>query len=55
MMWQFTPSDADTARSIKHLYAAFVATWVIHIGYIFFLLRKGKRLRQEAEELKRGR
>lgn len=55
MMWQWTPSDSDTARSIKHLYAAFFATWIIHIGYIVFLIRKGKKLRDEADELKRGR
>jgi CcmD family protein len=38
---------------MKYLYAAYVATWVIHISYLIYLSRKAARLRREAEELRR--
>lgn len=38
---------------IKYMWAAYIATWVIHIGYLLYLSARARRLRQEAEELKR--
>jgi CcmD family protein len=38
---------------MSYLYAAYVATWVIHIGYLGTLVRRYARLRTEIEELKR--
>jgi len=38
---------------MSYLYAAYIITWVIHIGYIGTLVRRYKRLRQEMEDLKR--
>lgn len=35
------------------LYAAYAATWIIHIAYLSTLLRRYSRLRKEIEELKR--
>ena len=34
-----------------NLLIAYVATWVIHIGYLLFLAAKAKKLREEAREL----
>jgi CcmD family protein len=45
------PSTADTHRSIMHLYAAYVATWLIIGGYVVYLWRKGANLRKEMDEL----
>lgn len=39
---------------IKYMWAAYIATWVIHIGYLLYLSARAKRIRQEAEELKRS-
>ncbi len=39
---------------IKYMWAAYIATWVIHIGYLLYLSARTKRIRQEAEELKRS-
>ena len=36
-----------------YLLAAYVATWVIHIGYLTTLVTRYSRLRREIEELKR--
>lgn len=36
-----------------YLAAAFLVTWGIHVGYLLFLTAKAKRLKDEAEELKR--
>lgn len=38
---------------IKYMWAAYIATWVIHIGYLLYLTVRAKRIRQEAEDLKR--
>jgi len=35
------------------LYAAYIATWVIHIGYLSTLVRRYSRLKQEIKELER--
>jgi CcmD family protein len=37
---------------MTYLYAAYVATWAIHIAYLGTLLRRYTRLRSEIEELK---
>ena len=38
---------------MTYLYAAYIATWAIHIAYIVHLSRRYKRLRSEIQELKR--
>jgi CcmD family protein len=38
---------------MSYLYAAYIATWVIHIGYLGTLARRYARLRAEIEDLKR--
>ena len=35
------------------LYAAYAATWIIHITYLSTLVRRYKRLRREIEELQK--
>ncbi len=39
---------------IKYLWAAYIATWAIHIGYLLYLSARAKRIRQEAEELNKS-
>jgi CcmD family protein len=34
------------------LYAAYAATWMIHVGYLITLVRRYSRLKSEIEELK---
>jgi CcmD family protein len=41
--------------SVKFLYAAYIATWVIHGTYIGSLVRRYSRLRRRREELDRGK
>ena len=36
---------------MNFLYAAYAATWIIHIGYLAFLLRRYARLRNKIQEL----
>jgi hypothetical protein len=36
---------------MTYLYAAYIATWAIHIGYFTILLRRYTRLRNEIAEL----
>ena len=38
---------------MNFLYAAYTATWVIHIMYLGILVQRYRRLRSEIEELKR--
>ena len=38
---------------MNYLYAAYVATWAIHIAYLGTLLRRYTRLRNEIAEFKR--
>ena len=38
---------------MSYLYAAYAATWIIHIFYLSTLLTRAKRVRKEADELKR--
>jgi len=39
-------------NSIKFLYAAYIATWTIHVLYIGSLVRRYRRLRQQKKDLK---
>lgn len=41
----------NSASSIKFLYAAYTATWLIHAVYIGSLVRRYSRLRQQKKEL----
>lgn len=38
-------------KSIRYLYAAYVATWVIHASYLGSLIRRYERLRQRLKEI----
>jgi hypothetical protein len=38
---------------MKFLYAAYVATWLIHIGYLGTVVARYQRLRREIEEVNR--
>jgi CcmD family protein len=38
-------------NSIKFLFAAYIATWVIHSFYLATLVRRFSRLRKELKEL----
>ena len=40
-------------NSIKYLYAAYIATWLIHAVYIGTLARRYARLRQEMKEVRK--
>ena len=37
---------------LRHLYLAYIATWVIHGAYLAFLAAKRTRLKHELERLK---
>jgi hypothetical protein len=39
---------------MNFLYAAYTATWVIHITYLGILLRRYQRLQREIEALKKA-
>jgi CcmD family protein len=41
----------NSAGSIKFLYAAYIATWTIHVLYIGRLVRRYSRLRKQMREL----
>lgn len=36
---------------MSFLYAAYAATWIIHISYLAYLLRRYTRLRNEIQKL----
>jgi hypothetical protein len=38
---------------MKFLYAAYAATWIIHITYLGILVRRYSRLRGEIQDLQR--
>jgi CcmD family protein len=44
----------NSAGSIKFLYAAYTATWVIHVAYIVSLVRRFGKLREQRKELGKG-
>ena len=37
---------------MTYLYAAYAATWIIHITYLTILARRYSRLRKEIQEMK---
>ena len=37
---------------MSYLYAAYIATWAIHIAYLAILVRRYTRLRKEIDELR---
>jgi CcmD family protein len=39
---------------MNFLYAAYAATWLIHVAYVASLIRRYKQLRKEMEELKKN-
>jgi len=39
---------------MNFLYAAYAATWIIHICYLVILLVGYRRVRKQIEELRRG-
>jgi CcmD family protein len=42
-------------NAVKFLFAAYVATWAIHLFYIGTLVRRFNRLRQQLRELGKGK
>jgi CcmD family protein len=38
---------------MKFLYAAYIVTWLVHLGYFARLARGYKRVREEIKELER--
>lgn len=42
-------------NSIHYLVAAYVITWALHSGYIFYLSSRARRLREEVKELDSAR
>ena len=42
-------------NAIKFLFAAYIATWVIHAFYIGTLVSRFSRLRQQLRELEKGK
>jgi CcmD family protein len=44
----------NSASSIKFLYAAYIATWLIHGLYLGSLVRRYSRLRQRMKDLRKG-
>ena len=42
-------------NAVKFLYAAYIATWLIHAIYIGSLVRRYSRLRQQLKELGKGK
>jgi CcmD family protein len=45
----------NSASSIKFLYAAYTATWLIHVLYLGSLVRRYSRLRQQTKDLDKGK
>jgi CcmD family protein len=39
--------------SNPYLFAAYAATWIIHIAYLTTIMRRYSRLKREVDELKR--
>jgi CcmD family protein len=42
-------------NAVKFLFAAYIATWLIHAVYIGSLVRRFSRLRQQLKELGKGK
>jgi CcmD family protein len=39
---------------MNFLYAAYTATWIIHIAYLSILVQRYRRLQREIENLRKG-
>ncbi len=39
---------------MNYLYAAYAATWIIHVSYLTILARRYARLRKEIDDLKKS-
>ena len=42
-------------NAVKYLFAAYIATWVIHLFYIGTIARRFSKLRQQLRELGKGK
>lgn len=42
-------------NSIRFLYAAYIATWTIHVIYLGSLVRRYRRVREQMKELGKGK
>jgi CcmD family protein len=42
-------------NALKFLFAAYIATWLIHAAYLGSLVRRFGRLRQQLKELGKGK
>ncbi len=42
-------------NAVKFLFAAYIATWLIHLFYLGSLVRRFSRLRQQLKELGKGK
>ena len=42
-------------NAVKFLFAAYIATWAIHLFYISTLVRRFSRLREQLRELGKGK
>jgi len=42
-------------NALKFLFAAYIATWVIHLFYISTIARRFSKLRQQLKELGKGK
>jgi CcmD family protein len=42
-------------NTVKFLFAAYIATWVIHLFYIGTIARRFSKLRQQLKELGKGK
>jgi CcmD family protein len=42
-------------NAIKFLFAAYIATWMIHGVYLATLVRRFSRLRRELKEMRKGK
>jgi CcmD family protein len=42
-------------NALKFLFAAYIATWVIHLFYISTIARRLSKLRQQLKELSKGK
>jgi CcmD family protein len=40
-------------NSMHYLYAAYIATWAIHGTYLWILVRKYSKIREEMEKLRK--
>jgi CcmD family protein len=40
-------------NGLRFLYAAYAATWIIHIGYLWTVSRRYKKLRARLEQLRK--